>query len=334
MVVFLIISVSLISFPFWQDGVDFATVEIKSGDGIFSIAEMLEDEGAVIWRYPFILYVALIGERNNLKAGRYELSSDMSIKDIAEMIISGDGAYETLTFIEGWSLVEMGLYLQSREFTSKEDFFDVVGLSEPQANLIDSKARKGVDFNDDFLILRDLPEEMPLEGYLFPDTYKVEDNNVENLVYRMISNLENRIGEDLLEEIASEKNIHEVITKASLIEKEVSKEEDRRMVADILKRRKEAGMPLQIDATVNYITGRRDINVTISETEINSPYNTYQRIGLPVGPISNPGISSILAVLNPIENDFWYYLSDPETGKTIFSRNHLEHIQAKNKYLR
>jgi UPF0755 protein len=118
------------------------------------------------------------------------------------------------------------------------------------------------------------------------------------------------------------------------LEKEVITLEDKRKVADILWRRIEAGMPLQIDATVNYVIGKKGIDVTIKETEVDSLYNTYKYKGLPKGPICNPGIESIEAVVTPIENNYWYYLSDPATGETIFSRNHNEHIQAKNKYLR
>lgn len=121
---------------------------------------------------------------------------------------------------------------------------------------------------------------------------------------------------------------------ASMIEREVPDYEDMEKVSDILWRRKEAGIPLQVDATVNYVTGRRGIDVTAEETKIQSPYNTYAVTGLPKGPISNPGMNAIEAAIYPTENNYWYYLSDPETGDTIFSRNHFEHVQAKNQYLR
>src|SRR3989344_5547715 len=130
------------------------------------------------------------------------------------------------------------------------------------------------------------------------------------------------------------KSIFQIITMASIIEKEVILLEDKKIVAGILWKRINAGIPLQVDATINYITGKNDPGVSIKDTTIDSPYNTYKYYGLPKGPISNPGMDSILAAIYPTKTDYWYYLSADDTGKTIFSKTLDEHNIAVTKYLR
>jgi len=119
---------------------------------------------------------------------------------------------------------------------------------------------------------------------------------------------------------------------ASLLEKEVKTKEEKELVSGILWKRIESGIPLQVDATIIYITDKKTNKVSYEETQINSFYNTYKYRGLPKGPISNPGLDSILAALYPKESDYWYYLSTPN-GQTIFSHTLEEHNIAKAKYL-
>ena len=121
---------------------------------------------------------------------------------------------------------------------------------------------------------------------------------------------------------------------ASILEKEVKTTEDKKIVSGILWKRLVNDMSLQIDSTINYITNKSEARVAIKDTKIDSPYNTYKYQGLPLGPISNPGIDSILAAIYPIESPYWYYLSASTTGKTIFSKTLLEHNQAVAKYLK
>lgn len=308
--------------------------EIERGQRLIEIADQLSAEEIINSKYLFLGYSHLTGRATGMQAGSYRLDSGLSIIDIVNKFYEGDTFYEMVTFIEGWTLVQMAEHLEEREIVSREEFLKITGISKPQADLIGVSVIS-IGIEDDYRILSDLPEGSSLEGYLFPDTYRVNPDNPEDMIRRMVLNLERRLSEGIMEEIEdSGRSVHEIITMASILEREVRTLEDKKMVADILWRRMRAGIPLQIDATVNYITGRRGIDVPIAETRINSPYNTYARNGLPEGPISNPGIASIEAAVRPIENDFWYYLSDPETGDTVFSRNHVEHVEAKNKYLR
>ncbi len=118
-----------------------------------------------------------------------------------------------------------------------------------------------------------------------------------------------------------------------MLEREVKSFEDKKLVSGILWKRLEKGIPLQVDATITYISGKKTTQIPLEDLQIDSPYNTYKYKGLPLGPISNPGLDSILAAIYPQKNDFWYYLSTPE-GKTIFSKTLQEHNLAKTKYLK
>jgi UPF0755 protein len=139
---------------------------------------------------------------------------------------------------------------------------------------------------------------------------------------------------EIKEEIERQgKSIFDIITMASLLEKEVRTEEDKKIVAGILWKRMEIGMPLQVDATIAYITGKNSTRISKEETKIDSPYNTYKYKGLPLGPICNPGFESIFASLYYEDSDYLYYLSTPE-GETIFSKTLEEHNIAKGKYLK
>jgi UPF0755 protein len=176
-------------------------------------------------------------------------------------------------------------------------------------------------------------ENKALEGYLFPDTYYLPFGFLaEDLIKVMRENFENKIAPYKKDIEARGKTIHQILTLASLLEKEVKTKEDKELVAGILWKRLKFGMPLQVDATITYLTGKKTTKIGKEDLEIDSPYNTYKYKGLPPGPICNPGLESILAAIYPKESDYWYYLSTPE-GKTIFSKTLKEHNVAKAQYL-
>jgi UPF0755 protein len=176
-------------------------------------------------------------------------------------------------------------------------------------------------------------ENKALEGYLFPDTYYLPFGFLaEDLIKVMRENFENKIAPYKKDIEARGKTIHQILTLASLLEKEVKTKEDKELVAGILWKRLKFGMPLQVDATITYLTGKKTTKIGKEDLEIDSPYNTYKYKGLPPGPICNPGLESILAAIYPKDSDYWYYLSTPE-GKTIFSKTLKEHNVAKAQYL-
>jgi len=293
---------------------------VRKGEGLSEIAHELKREELVKSKLLFSIYVFMKGKHNSLKAGEYSLSPSMSISEIAQKIIQGKTAGTKITIIEGWNLQDIAQYLEEKGICQKESFLETT----------DSAA----DFVPDFDFLQDKPEETGLEGYLFPDTYQIKKtDSAEDITRMMLVNFDKKMTPEIRSEIRDRgKTIFEIVTMASLLEKEVRTKEDKEIVAGILWKRLKYGMPLQVDATVSYITGKKTTKVLIKDTKIDSPYNTYKYPGLPIGPICNPGFESILAAIRPQESNFWYYLSTPE-GETIFSPTLKHHNWAKNQYL-
>ena len=186
-------------------------------------------------------------------------------------------------------------------------------------------------------IFSEIPQDVSLEGYLFPDSYHLPQGLEEKEILSIfIDNFASKINEDLFFTIKGQKrSFYDILTMASLLEKEVTDEVDKRMVADILWRRLDTDFPLQVDATICYAQYQsfKKCSLTVESFKIDSPYNTYLYKGLPLAPINNPGIESIKAALNPLANDYWYYLTDRTTGKTIFSKTFEEHSESRGKYL-
>lgn len=291
---------------------------VEKGQGDEEIAKELEKQGIIKNNYFFRLYVFVFGKDSKLQAGIYSLSPNMTIPEIVDKMVSGDVVKEVITIIEGWNTKNIANYFSSKELYKEEEFLKAV--------------RK--DYSSEFDFLKDKPRGLDLLGYLFPDTYYVSTGQTaEETVKNMLSNFGKKLNKGFVEEIYSQKKtVFEVITMASIIEKEVSTVEDKKIVAGILWKRLEARMPLQVDATVNFITGKNDSRAKTSDVLIDSPYNTYKYKGLPKGPISNPGMDSILAAIYPEKTSYWYYLSGVD-GRTIFSRTFKEHNEAKSKYL-
>jgi UPF0755 protein len=290
---------------------------VERGWGDQRVAKELEKLGVIRSNYFFRFYAVMSFQHSKLQAGRYNLSPRMSTYQIVKKMVRGDVIRNRIIILEGWTVSQIGDYLESKEVCQKDYFLSI--------------AEK--DYSDRFDFLKDKPKDISLEGFLFPDTYEVSDRETcDNLLIMMLSNFDRKLSQELREEIESQnKTIFDIITMAAMIEKEVRIMEEKKIVSGILWKRLSVDMPLQIDATVNYVTGKSDPAVLIRDTKIDSPYNTYKHKGLPKGPISNPGLNSILAAIYPTETKYWFYLSD---GRTIFSETFDQHVAAKQKYLK
>lgn len=287
--------------------------KIEPGESAQSIARRLQDLKIIKSAFYFKIYSRLSLRHQSLKRGEYELSPRLSIREITDIIFEGEANEIAVTIPEGLNLGEV------------ENIFVTYGLMK--------KGDLEKNIKLDAKIMNDKPANATLEGYLFPDTYKFyKDSPYEDSVAKMVYNLGKKITDEMLLKIKSEnKTFFQILTMASLIEKEVKNDADRQIVSGILWKRLKIGMPLQVDATLVYITGRKTIYE--SDKRIKSPYNTYFYPGLPKGPIANPGLASIVAAINPAPSSYLYYLHTRD-GKTVYSVTLEDHNRAKAIYPR
>ncbi len=290
---------------------------VEEGQSVLQIAKNLEKENLIRNRFFFEFFVILNWSQSNLQAGSYELNPAMNTYKIARKIVSGEIFQLKVIIPEGFTLKQIEGELSAE-------------LQRP----VFCKLTAG-DFKGRFDFLEGVSDKANLEGFLFPDTYYFSLKDDDNKIFkRFLDNFNKKITPNLKNEIKlKNKSVFEIITMASLIEKEVKTLEDKKMVSGILWKRLKNGMPLQVDATITYITGGNSAKISTTDTKIDSPYNTYKYRGLPIGPICNPGFESIMAALYPKDNNYWFYLSTP-VGETIFSKTLEEHNIAKSRYLK
>jgi UPF0755 protein len=294
--------------------------EVVPGDNANVIAEKLEQAGLIKSAEFFQFYIWQNKNQDKLQAGQYVLDTGMSIKDISDKLVSGkvDNKERTIKILEGWTITDIDKYLSKEGIIAEGEFIKLTKAVPAGFELI--KLPSGVD----------------LEGYLFPDTYRIfKDASADDILIKLLTAFENKLSPELRLEIEKQgKTVHEIITLSSIIEKEVRSEDDMAIVSGILQKRLEISMPLEVDSTINYITGKNDPAVEYSDLQIDSPYNTYKNYGLPPGPISNPGLASIKAAIYPTESEYLFYLNRQDTGETIFSKTYDEHLVNKYKYLK
>lgn len=304
-----------------------ADFTVEKGEGARDISSKLEQRGLISNSFYFNFYIWRNGYANSLQAGSYELSPSMSIAEIANTIKNGEikQVGVRVTIPEGFRTSQLeDLLIANGVFIQRSELVESADISAPLAYEI---------FEYDFL--KDLPSRATIDGFLFPDTYIFKkDAKLNDIVLKMLFNFGNKVDQALRVKIkASGRNLYEVVIMASMLEREVKTKEDMRLVAGVLWKRMEIGMPLQVDATLAYITGKKTGEITNEDKLIDSPYNTYKYRGIPPTPIANPGLMAIQAAAEPQESEYLYYLSTP-SGETIFSKTLEEHSKNKAKHLR
>jgi UPF0755 protein len=300
--------ITLILFAFFANGPsDVKTehnVNISSGLSLMQISLVLERNNIIRSKDMFRVVVILFGGENSIKAGPYLFDGTDNVFKVAIRILKADYGVpvKKITIIEGMRSRDM-LNLFGSEFSN----LDKVELEK---------------------------ELLSNEGYLFPDTYFFPLTSSSGDIIKMLSDNFSRHILDLdLDKSKTSKDLKEIITMASIIEGEAKEDKDRKIVADILWRRLEIGMLLQVDTTFMYINGKPSSEITKADLKIDSPYNTYVNKGLPPTPISNPGMEAINSVMFPTPNEYLYYLSDKD-GLMHYSVTFEEHKKNKEKYLK
>lgn len=250
-------------------------------------------------------------------------------------------AEETIRLLEGWTNSDVAQYLENEGKWPSEKFLEAAGL--PRVDYRNNKKAPALkDWSDEFAFLADKPKYYGLEGYLFPDTYRIyASSTVTDVIEKMLDNFDAKLTAKMRADIKKQgKSIYEIVTMASIIEKEApinyQKEDNRdaRIISGIFWNRLKIGQGLQSDATLSYIFGDNDPAHSGKELEVESPYNTYKYRGLPPGPICNPGILAIEAAIYPIQTDYYYFLTPLGKNEVVYAHNYEEHLKNKYQYLR
>jgi UPF0755 protein len=284
-------------------------VEIPAGSGAAEIRRRLRDAGIIRDDFTFRAALRWTGRSESLHAGEYRFDRPISAVDVVEKIARGDVHGRRITFPEGLTLREMARIYESRGFGKASEFIKAA--------------------NDGSLI-RDLdPEASDLEGYLFPETYTLPRGTpASTLVGLMVGRFRAAYTEGLQTSAkALDMTTRQVVTLASLVEKETAKPDERPVVSAVYRNRMRRGMPMQADPTVVYAlqkAGRYDGNIRREDLAMDSPYNTYKRAGLPPGPIASPGKAALEAAVNPADVKYLYFVSRND-GSHVFAETLAEH---------
>ena len=293
-------------------------VEIPTGSGTASMGRRLAEMGVVRSASAFRFAVWMRGAGRRLQAGEYRFDRPMTPSEVVDKIARGDVFVRAITFREGLTVREMAALYESEGFGTAADF------------LAASKNAQLITDTD--------PAARDLEGYLFPDTYTLQRRTTaEQLVERMVSRFKKALTDDVRQQAAARGlNVRQLVTLASLVEKETGKPEERTVVAGVYSNRLRIGMGLQCDPTVIYalmLAGRYDGNIRKGDLQIDSPYNTYRYAGLPPGPIAAPGAASLAAAANPADVPYLYFVSRGD-GSHVFAETLDEHNRNVNEFQR
>lgn len=301
-------------------------VVIEPGSSTKKIAKVLKDNKLIRNENIFVLYIKLCG-KTSLKATTYEFSENMGVKKIVSMLEKGNTYNENevrITFKEGINMRTVASLIEKYTNNSKDLVFSTLKDKVYIKELIEKYW-----FLDDVILDKDIY--YPLEGYLFPNTYHlwIVDVSVKEIFEKMLDQMEKELSKYRNDIEKSKYSVHELITLASIIELEGANSNDRKGVAGVFYNRLEDNWNLGSDVTTYYAVKINISDRDLRKSEINDCTNKYNTrctslIGLPIGPISNPGIESIEAVLNPTKSDYYYFVAD-KTGKTYFNKTYEEH---------
>ncbi|MDP9211994.1 MAG: endolytic transglycosylase MltG [bacterium] len=294
-----------------------AVVVVKEGETPDVIAEKLKAEGLIRSERAFTLHVKFEGLATDIKSGRFRLSGEQSGQEIAQALTEESQLATQFTIPEGLTQAETAERLDRLEITDADAF----------------EALKATNFPE-YDFLRTLPDDATLEGYLFPETYAIPlpGTSAEDVARIMLDQFRTELTGFQNQVANSGRSLHEVVTIASLVEEEVRTTEDRKTVAGIIFRRLEEDIRLGIDATVRYALDKPSDALTIDDLATDDPYNTRRFKGLPPGPIANPSLDAILAVLDPTDSPYLFYLSAPD-GTTYYAETNDEHEANKAEHL-
>jgi len=298
-----ILFITSVYFPLEENSTTQKIVNIPSGTNAKEIVNVLGDNDIIRKNnYTFRILIKLMKLEDQLKYGEYNLSPSMNMLQILDKLVKGEVIVYKITIPEGYTSIKIAELLETKEITNKEAFLELIKDKEKSP-----------------------------EGYLFPETYEVPKKyGAENMIKVMLSNFNRVATENNFTEKSEEIgfSLDQIIILASIIEKEAKFNDEKNRVSSVFHNRLKTGMKLQSCATIQYILGTPKEKLDENDLKIESPYNTYLYKGLPPGPICNPGLDSIMAALEPTEEDYLYFVLG-ENGRHIFSKTYEEHLKNK-----
>ena len=325
----------------------YMTVQIPDGSNAQEIGSTLEKSGVIKNGLVFTLYVKY-KNYNELKSGYYNLQKSMSVEDVIKELQKGgtpepqEVTLANLTIPEGYTLEQIAQTVGQLQGDFKEPLTAEAFLAKVQdETFIAQEVAKYPNLLES-LPAKDSGVRYRLEGYLFPATYTIKENTtVENLIDEMLAAMDKNLSSHYA--TIKEKNltVNELLTIASLVEKEGAKTEDRKLIAGVFYNRLNLGMPLQSNIAILYAEGKLGQNISLSDdvaidTSIDSPYNVYTKVGLMPGPVDSPSLDAIESSINQTKSDYLYFVANVQDGKVYYSttleehdRNVQEHINSK-----
>lgn len=289
-------------------------VEIKPGMNLKQVTQELARHQLLNSPMTFRILTRLIGKQGHIQVGEYELSPSLTTGEILEIITSGKAYLRSITIPEGYRITEIAAVIAQSGLADEEQFIEAAANRKLLAPL-------GIPIEN-------------LEGYMFPETYRFGKYlGAEKIVLAMLDTFKRRVLKTEIVKRAEElqMTVHEIVTLASLIEKETGLESERKLISSVFHNRLKKRMLLQTDPSVIYAISAFDGNIRKKDLSIDSPYNTYMYPGLPPGPIASPGMESIIAALNPVESPYLYFVSRQD-GSHHFSKTLTEHNRAVRRY--
>ena len=292
-------------------------VDIVKGESSSELAQELQRLGLIRNAWVFRMYVRLRPGGGRFLAGHYQVRQGTGIPELVSMFADGDVVSNavSVTIPPGFTVLQIADRLAALNICSKSAF-----LKEVQSGTFDAPFLAKLPHNPAI--------KYRLEGYLFPDTYQfIRGESAHTVVQEMLNDFAEHVNGSVLQQMQKAGlTLPQAITEASLVEKEAKVNQERPIIASVIQNRLHRHMKLQIDATLEYILGHKDV-LTVKDTEVNDPYNTYLYPGLPPGPIASPGMASILAVIHPAHTPYLYYVAKNDgTGEHYFATTYAEQL--------
>ena len=286
---------------------------VKPGMVANDIGNLLYQQGAINSIFLFRVASKLAGMESSFQPGEYSFSKNMTVQQIVGMLARGETSYQQITIPEGYTVEQIAKLVQEKQLGNAGVLKKVAQSFVPYPYMINTNSN---------VVYKS-------EGYMFPNTYRITKGMTEEQILSMLTIEFDKQFTESMRARATEMglSIKDVIILASLVEKEAQLPSDRPIIAGVFLNRLKMQMPMQSCATIQYILGYPKAELSVQDTEIPSPYNTYQHMGLPPGPIANPGIAAIDAVLHPQKTDFLYFVADRQ-GAHHFSKTYEEHLIA------